>query len=86
MELLEHLPTDSLSGNAAARQCWAVHRPYAWSELHHEDPWSQGGRTDLAKAVPLCGHHHRRAHDPRYSHHVVTKAKGRKHVTFALRT
>ena len=61
-------------------------RPYAWSELHHEDPWSQGGRTDLAKAVPLCGHHHRRAHDPRYSHHFVTEAKGRKRVTFALRT
>ncbi|MBL0005343.1 MAG: HNH endonuclease [Actinomycetales bacterium] len=29
-------------------------RPYAWSELHHEDPWHAGGRTDLAKAVPLC--------------------------------
>lgn len=61
-------------------------RPYAWSELHHEDPWSQGGRTDLAKAVPLCGHHHRRAHDPRYSNHIATEVKGKKHVTFALRT
>lgn len=60
-------------------------RPYAWSELHHEDPWSRGGRTDLAMAVPLCGHHHRRAHDGRYSHHVVTDVQGRKTVTFALR-
>lgn len=42
-------------------------RPFAWSEIHHLDPWSEGGCTDLAKGVPLCGHHHRRAHDRRYS-------------------
>ena len=28
-------------------------RPYAWSELHHEDPWAKGGATDLDLAVPL---------------------------------
>lgn len=61
-------------------------RPYAWSELHHEDPWSQGGRSDLAKAVPLCGHHHRRAHDPCYSHRIATEVRGKKCVAFALRT
>lgn len=39
-------------------------RPFAWTEIHHPDPWSRGGRTDLANALPLCGWHHRRAHDP----------------------
>ena len=41
-------------------------RPFAWCEIHHPHPWSQGGRTDLTNALPLCGHHHRRAHDPRF--------------------
>jgi hypothetical protein len=40
--------------------------PYAWCEIHH--PWSRGGTTDLANALPLCGHHHRRAHDPHFDH------------------
>ena len=61
-------------------------RPYAWSELHHEDPWARGGHTDLALAVPLCGHHHRRAHDPRYWHRVDTDAQGKKSVIYALRS
>jgi hypothetical protein len=61
-------------------------RPYAWSELHHEDPWSAGGQTDLDLAVPLCGHHHRRAHDPRYWHRVDTDARGKKSVTYTRRS
>jgi len=43
-------------------------RPYAWTELHHRDPWARGGRTDLDKAEPLCGFHHHRIHDPSYLH------------------
>ena len=43
-------------------------RPYAWTELHHREPWAQGGRTDLTKAEPLCGFHHHRIHDPAYLH------------------
>ena len=43
-------------------------RPYAWTELHHRDPWATGGRTDLDKAEPLCGFHHHRIHDPAYLH------------------
>jgi len=43
-------------------------RPYAWTELHHRDPWATGGRTDLDKAEPLCGFHHHRIHDPSYLH------------------
>lgn len=41
-------------------------RPFAWSELHHLKPWGEGGATDLANAIPLCGHHHRRIHDQHY--------------------
>lgn len=36
--------------------------PYAWCELHHRQPWSRKGRTDLRDLVPLCGFHHRRIH------------------------
>ena len=34
--------------------------------LHHRIPWAQGGPTDLDNGLPLCGHHHRRAHDTRF--------------------
>ena len=49
----------------AAEDC---ERPFAWCELHHRQPWGQGGPTDLANAAPLCGWHHRRVHDPQYEH------------------
>ncbi len=52
-------------GTCAADGC---ERPFAWCELHHEDPWSDGGRTDLDKAVPLCHFHHRRIHDRAFIH------------------
>jgi hypothetical protein len=41
-------------------------RPFAWCEIHHPTWWSRGGRTDLDNGVPLCGFHHRRAHDERF--------------------
>lgn len=44
-------------------------RPYAWCELHHQQPWTHGGTTDLNNAIPLCGHHHRHIHNPHYQHH-----------------
>ena len=68
--------------------CAADHcdRPYAWTEQHHEDPWATGGRTDLDLAVPLCGYHHKRIHDPGYHHRVFREGTGRKRVTFVKRT
>jgi hypothetical protein len=68
-------------------RCAAEHcdRPYAWTDLHHEDPWAGGGRTDLHLAVPLCGPDHRRAHDARYEHTITTDATGRKTLAFHLR-
>jgi hypothetical protein len=41
-------------------------RPFSWCEIHHPRPWSRGGRTDLANALPLCFFHHRRAHDDQF--------------------
>ena len=41
--------------------------PAAWCEAHHaHQPWSKGGRTDLADGHLLCSFHHHRAHDHRY--------------------
>ncbi|MBK8758301.1 MAG: DUF222 domain-containing protein [Actinomycetales bacterium] len=47
-------------------------RPFAWSELHHQQPWSKGGVTDLDHAIPLCGYHHRLIHHPHHRHHTTT--------------
>jgi hypothetical protein len=41
-------------------------RPFAWTEMHHPRAWADGGPTSLANSVPLCGPHHRCAHDGRF--------------------
>jgi hypothetical protein len=61
-------------------------RPYAWTELHHQDPWSHGGATDLHLAVPLCGHHHRLIHHAGFDHRIDTDTRGVKSVTFHRRS
>ena len=57
--------------------------PAAWCEAHHwRQPWSQGGRTDLADGKLLCSFHHHRAHDPAWQvHHHANGA-----TTFHRRT
>ncbi|HET6154437.1 MAG TPA: DUF222 domain-containing protein [Marmoricola sp.] len=57
-------------------------RSHAWSELHHQDPWSHGGTTDLAQAISLCHFHHQRIHDHDYDHHYEPDGS----VTFTRRT
>ena len=47
-------------GGCAAPGCQA---PPAWTDVHHLDPWSQGGQTDLNNGVVLCSAHHHRIHD-----------------------
>jgi hypothetical protein len=42
-------------------------RPFAWCDIHHVHPWAHGGPTDLDNALPLCGSHHRRAHDAAFT-------------------
>lgn len=54
-------------------------RPFAWTEIHHPEPWAKGGRTDLANALPLCGWHHRRAHDGAYDLRRMTSGEVRFH-------
>ncbi len=49
--------------SCAAEGC---ERPFAWTDIHHPHAWSQGGATDLDNGLPLCGWHHRRAHDTRF--------------------
>jgi hypothetical protein len=46
-------------------------RPYAWCELHHQNPWARGGRTDLKNAIPLCAYHHQRIHDTAFDHRYL---------------
>lgn len=57
-------------------------RPYAWTELHHQHPWSRGGPTNLDQAVPLCGHHHRLIHHADYRHRIDTDPRGVKALAF----
>ncbi len=55
-------------------------RPFSWCEIHHHRlAWSQGGRTDLGNGLPLCGHHHRRAHDPGWDLREHTSGERRFH-------
>ncbi|HWU31873.1 MAG TPA: DUF222 domain-containing protein [Marmoricola sp.] len=52
------------------KRCRAEHCtvPAAWCEAHHHrEPWSKGGKTDLADGKLLCPWHHHRAHDTRYT-------------------
>ncbi len=63
-------PAQAVALSATYDSCAAegCDRPFAWTELHHRQPWSEGGATDLANAAPLCGFRHRRVHDARYEH------------------
>lgn len=62
-------------------------RPYAWTELHHETPYAAGGPTDLDRAVPMCGWHHRAYHLPGTEATIRTHAgTGVKTVQFHRRT
>jgi len=50
-------------GGCTAQGCDA---PPGSCHAHHDVPWSQGGPTEVAHGRLLCGHHHRRLHDPTY--------------------
>ena len=67
----QRMALSAVHDTCAAEGC---RRPFAWTEIHHPDSWARGGRTDLANALPLCGWHHRRAHDN--LHDLTTLATG----------
>ena len=55
-------------------------RPPSWTEAHHlTKPWCEGGRTDLKDGILLCGHHHRLAHHPDYTHQRLPNGDLRYH-------
>ena len=68
-------------------ECAAEHcnRPFAWSELHHRQPWSAHGSTDLGNAIALCGTHHRMIHGG-HDHTIRERADGTCQVSFHRRT
>jgi len=54
--------------------------PAAWTEAHHRDPWSRGGRTDLSDGVLLCSRHHHLVHQTdRYDRHWLPTGDVRFH-------
>lgn len=60
----QHLAMAIRDGGCRAETC---DRPPSWCEAHHAgQPWSHGGRTDIAEGVLLCGFHHRLAHHAHY--------------------
>ena len=66
-------------GGCTARGC---ETSASGCHAHHDDPWSRGGKTDLANGRLLCPRHHRLAHDSRYAMTVHTDNK----VEFTRRT
>jgi hypothetical protein len=50
-------------GGCTAEHCQT---PPGLCHAHHDQPWSRGGRTNVATGRLLCPHHHRRLHDPGY--------------------
>lgn len=43
--------------------------PGPWCDAHHLRSWHEHrGPTDLVNGLLLCGHHHRRVHDPSFRH------------------
>jgi hypothetical protein len=48
--------------------------PARWSEVHHLVHWRDGGRTDRWNLVLICKHHHKAAHDGRWT--VVLEQPG----------
>ncbi|WP_086862949.1 HNH endonuclease signature motif containing protein [Amycolatopsis lexingtonensis] len=48
------------------------HRPPRHCQGHHIHHWSEGGLTDLANLVLLCGHHHRLLHRSGWQVRIAT--------------
>lgn len=52
--------------------------PPAFTQMHHPEPFSQGGETN-GDGWMLCPSAHRRVHDPRFTHELLPNGKVRFH-------
>ena len=64
-------------GGCTAEDCDV---PASMCHAHHDIPYSAGGSTSLANGRLLCGHHHRRIHDPMFRHEKLANGKVRFHL------
>ena len=53
--------------------------PASMCHAHHDTPFSRGGATSVDNGRLLCGHHHRRIHDPDYHHETIPTGQIRFH-------
>jgi len=56
----QRLALASLQGGCVVAGCNA---PPSFCEVHHIDPWSEGGKTDVEDGVLLCRFHHMHLHN-----------------------
>jgi hypothetical protein len=56
------------------------HAPAGWADIHHVRAWTEGGGTDIANLVALCGAHHGLVH--RTGHGLTVDADGTVTFTF----
>ena len=43
--------------------------------VHHNTPWSRGGKTDIADGRLLCPRHHSYAHSPKYEMKTIPNGR-----------
>ena len=79
-----HSPAQRLAMAHRDGGCTAVgcDRPPSMCQAHHDQPWSHGGPTTIEAGRLLCGHHHRRVHDPHYGHRIEPSGR----ISFHRRT
>ena len=53
--------------------------PASMCHAHHDTHYARGGSTSVASGRLLCGHHHRRIHDPAYTHEKLPNGGVRFH-------
>ena len=63
----------ALQGGCVAEGCNA---PPSFCEVHHIDPWSEGGKTDVEDGVLLCRFHHMQLHN---HGHRITRIAGERY-------
>ncbi len=49
--------------------------PAAMCHVHHNTPWSRGGKTDIADGRLLCPRHHSYAHSPKYEMKTIPNGR-----------